>query len=153
MTHNAIKSDDGKHLYALEVYEWDGFKHSFSALDIAYTISQGYKEVLVGDCAYLTNSFPDTCVPLQLTGEDNPFDSLNKMGVDFYFNADGTFAFKGDTAPNPDKAIDEFMLFFKAQNVALGPDYAIMEVKATELIVKKELGNRIKLFMYTDENC
>lgn len=141
-----IKSDDGELLFAVGVD-----KQYYYTMDVFYTISQNYKEVLVYDNVYLNKNYPMSTMTLSLCeGDTDAADSLERSGTELYFDARGVFLFKGESDPNPDRAVKEFLALVEDKQLILGPMLTVGEVMLDELIVEEDLGGKKTLFMYKD---
>ena len=117
----------------------------YSAVDVAYTISQNYQKVTVSDNVYLGLNFP--LVPIIVeTNQIQP--TFTAAG--FYFDADGIFMFHGDSEPNPDRAANEFIKLANDGKIIMGPTMTKFNVTADEVLVRTPLGNSATVYIYND---
>lgn len=151
MNYHIWKDSTNKLIHSVTVWHEDGMIQVFNPLDVAYTIAQNYRDVLVGDTVYISKNFPQNCLTFELTDEDKDVsDTLTKLGAGFYFNSDGAFLFQGGSDFNPERAAEEFIHYYRAGYWVKAPDYTLMDLEVDEIIVKRGFGRNTKVYLFHD---
>ena len=117
----------------------------YTALDVAYTIAQNYRYVSVSATVYIGSMFPNNTVIMELNNLELP---LTKPG--FYFDADGIFLFYGDSEPNPDRAVSEFVSLADLRGIIMAPTLTKFEMEADEIICKPSISGRNTIYVYKE---
>jgi hypothetical protein len=146
------KDADGLALFAVQVAGDDGQATTFTSLDVAYTIAQQYREVLVGANTYISPTFPVTCETFELAEEeDDLLGTMDRSGSDVYFDVDGIFVFKGEDCPNPDRAAAEFLSLHAQNKVVEAPSVMAFELNVAHIYVQQHMGNLKLIYLYENK--
>lgn len=117
----------------------------YSHIDVAYTLSQVYQKVTIGDNVFVGESFPNGRMIVE-TNQIQP--TFTAAG--FYFDADGIFMFHGDSDPNPDRAAEEFIKLGEKGKIILGPTLTKFNARADAILHRSTLGGNCTIYIYNE---